>query len=84
MGGPPVGAISGPRRANVIEFGAAGRVCAWARLIVFAARGIEACEVAAGTVEQVETKWSDHLGPRRTGQRPAALQSLREITDPYA
>jgi len=43
-----------PRRANVIEFGAAGRVCTWARLIVFAARGIEACEVAARTVQQVE------------------------------
>jgi DNA-binding MarR family transcriptional regulator len=54
-----------------------------ARLVVFAARGRKACTVAARTVAAVEREWTQHLGPRRTDQLRAALESLREITDPY-
>jgi DNA-binding MarR family transcriptional regulator len=55
-----------------------------ARLVTFAPRGRDACEVAARAVNEVEREWSEHLGPRRTASLRAALESLREITDPYA
>jgi DNA-binding MarR family transcriptional regulator len=54
-----------------------------ARLVTFAPRGRRACAVAAEAVRAVEHEWSEHLGPRRTAQLRAALESLREITDPY-
>jgi DNA-binding MarR family transcriptional regulator len=54
-----------------------------ARLVTFAARGRRAVAVAAETVAAVEQEWRAHLGARRTEQLRAALESLREITDPY-
>jgi DNA-binding MarR family transcriptional regulator len=54
-----------------------------ARLVTFAPRGRRAVQAAARTVEAVEQEWQAHLGPRRSAQLRAALESLREITDPY-
>jgi DNA-binding MarR family transcriptional regulator len=55
-----------------------------ARLVTLAARGRKACEIAARAVATVEAEWAAHLGARRTDQLRAALEALREVTDPYA
>jgi DNA-binding MarR family transcriptional regulator len=54
-----------------------------ARLIVIARRGKRAAKIAAAAVVSVEKEWTEHLGARRVAQLRAALESLREITDPY-
>lgn len=55
-----------------------------ARLIVIAPRGRRAAEIAGAAVASVEKEWTEHLGTRRAAQLRTALESLREITDPYA
>lgn len=55
-----------------------------ARLVRVAPRGAAAIPVAARIVAGVEREWADHLGARRMAQLRAALEALREITDPYA
>ena len=55
-----------------------------ARLIRFTERGTAAAEEALQVVLGVEQEWTEHLGPRLTGQLRAALTKLREVTDPYA
>lgn len=54
-----------------------------ARLVTLAARGRKACAVAADAVATVEQEWAEHLGARRTEQLRAALESLRDVTDPF-
>jgi DNA-binding MarR family transcriptional regulator len=54
-----------------------------ARLVTLAPRGRKACRIAAHAVAEIEAEWARHLGPRRTAQLRAALESLREITDPF-
>jgi DNA-binding MarR family transcriptional regulator len=55
-----------------------------ARLVTLAPRGRKACRTAADAVATVEKEWTEHLGARRSAQLRSALESLREITDPYA
>lgn len=54
-----------------------------ARLLLLAAAGLRAAEVANRAADQVESEWIAHLGPRAAELR-AALTALRDITDPYA
>jgi len=54
-----------------------------ARLICIAPRGMEAVQVAAGIVAEVEAEWTSHLGARDMQQLRRSLIRLREITDPY-
>ncbi|NKY88949.1 MarR family winged helix-turn-helix transcriptional regulator [Nocardia veterana] len=54
-----------------------------ARLIRLAPRGARAAAVANSTAARVQDEWAAHLGPRRMEQLRAALDRLREITDPY-
>ncbi|HSE10283.1 MAG TPA: MarR family transcriptional regulator [Nocardioidaceae bacterium] len=54
-----------------------------ARLICIAPRGMEAVEVAAGVVAEVEAEWTAHLGARDMKHLRQSLIRLREITDPY-
>lgn len=55
-----------------------------ARLIRLSARGREAARHAMDVVVGVEAEWTAHLGAERTAGLRAALESLREVTDPYA
>ncbi len=54
-----------------------------ARLVVIAERGLAAVELARGVEREVEAEWQAHLGAGTAGQLRAALERLREITDPY-
>jgi DNA-binding MarR family transcriptional regulator len=54
-----------------------------ARLVTMAARGQRVVEVARRVEAQVEAEWTAHLGQETTAQLRAALERLREITDPY-
>jgi len=54
-----------------------------ARLVQMAHRGQELVAVAREVEQQVEAEWTAHLGEEVTGQLRAALERLREITDPY-
>lgn len=54
-----------------------------ARLVVLSAKGRRLCTAAAREVAAIERQWRDHLGERAYGQLRQALESLREITDPY-
>jgi DNA-binding MarR family transcriptional regulator len=54
-----------------------------ARLVVMAERGQEAIRVARVAEAEVEAEWVAHLGVRAAGQLRAALESVREIADPY-
>ena len=54
-----------------------------ARLVVLTARGRKLCAAAAREIDAIETRWRDHLGAETYDQMRAALQNLREITDPY-
>lgn len=55
-----------------------------ARLVQMAERG-QAVVALARTVEaEVEAEWTAHLGDPATAKLRAALERLREITDPYA
>jgi DNA-binding MarR family transcriptional regulator len=54
-----------------------------ARLVQIAERGRAAAAVADGVVAEVEAEWADHLGSEAAAQLRAALERLREVTDPY-
>ena len=54
-----------------------------AKLVTIAARGHAAGVIAAAEVAEVEAEWTAHLGEESTAQLRAALERLREITDPY-
>ena len=55
-----------------------------ARLVRLAPRGWEMCAVARSAEAELDASWSAHLGVRRTRALREALESLREITDPWA
>ena len=55
-----------------------------ARLVVIAERGLAAVELARVVERDVEAEWQAHLGAEAARQLRAALERLREITDPYA
>jgi DNA-binding MarR family transcriptional regulator len=54
-----------------------------ARLVQMAERGVAAVEVARRAEIEVEAEWTAHLGEEATAQLRAALEKLREITDPF-
>ncbi|MGK5113351.1 MULTISPECIES: MarR family winged helix-turn-helix transcriptional regulator [unclassified Geodermatophilus] len=54
-----------------------------ARLVTMAERGQRVVEVARRVEAQVEAEWTVHLGEEATAALRAALERLREITDPY-
>src|SRR3712207_302106 len=54
-----------------------------ARLVQIAGRGEEVVAVARKVEAEVEAEWAAYLGPETTAQLRAALERLREITDPY-
>jgi DNA-binding MarR family transcriptional regulator len=54
-----------------------------ARLVTMAERGLRVVEVARRVEAQVEAEWTAHLGEETAAQLRAALERLREITDPY-
>ena len=54
-----------------------------ARLVQMAERGREVVAVARRVEAEVEAEWTAHLGEEATAQLRAALERLREITDPY-
>jgi DNA-binding MarR family transcriptional regulator len=54
-----------------------------ARLVQMAERGWEVVAVARRVEAEVEAEWTAHLGEETTAQLRAALERLREITDPY-
>ena len=54
-----------------------------ARLVQMAERGHEVVAVARRVEAEVEAEWTAHLGGEATAQLRAALERLREITDPY-
>lgn len=55
-----------------------------ARLVQIAERGQLVVALARKVEEEVEAEWTAHLGEETTAQLRAALERLREITDPYA
>jgi DNA-binding MarR family transcriptional regulator len=55
-----------------------------ARLVQMAERGQELVALARKVEEEVEAEWTAHLGEEVASQLRAALERLREITDPYA
>jgi len=55
-----------------------------ARLVQIAERGQEVVALARKVEEEVEAEWTAYLGEKATAQLRAALERLREITDPYA
>jgi DNA-binding MarR family transcriptional regulator len=54
-----------------------------ARLVTVAERGRRAVEVARRVEVEVEAEWTAHLGAETADALRAALEKLREITDPY-
>jgi len=54
-----------------------------ARLVQMAERGLEVIAVARRVEAEVEAEWTAHLGEDATAQLRAALERLREVTDPY-
>jgi DNA-binding MarR family transcriptional regulator len=54
-----------------------------ARLVQIAERGQEVAVVARKVEREVEAEWTAHLGHETAAQLRAALERLREITDPY-
>ena len=54
-----------------------------ARLIQMAERGQEVVALARKVEHEVEAEWTAHLGNETAAQLRAALERLREITDPY-
>jgi DNA-binding MarR family transcriptional regulator len=55
-----------------------------ARLVQMAERGQAVVALARKVEAVVEGEWTAHLGEEAAGQLRAALERLREITDPYA
>ena len=54
-----------------------------ARLVMLSAKGLRLCAAAAAEVAAIERQWREHLGHGNYEQMRRALESLREITDPY-
>jgi DNA-binding MarR family transcriptional regulator len=54
-----------------------------ARLVQIAERGQELVALARRVEAEVEAEWTAHLGEEATAQLRAALERLREVTDPY-
>ena len=54
-----------------------------ARLVQMAERGLEVVALARRVEAEVEAEWTAHLGEEATAQLRAALERLREVTDPY-
>jgi DNA-binding MarR family transcriptional regulator len=54
-----------------------------ARLVQMAERGQELVALARRVEAEVEAEWTAHLGEETAAQLRAALERLREITDPY-
>ena len=54
-----------------------------ARLVQIAPRGEQVVALARRVEAEVEAEWTAHLGEEATAQLRAALERLREITDPY-
>ncbi|RBY76058.1 MarR family transcriptional regulator [Geodermatophilus sp. TF02-6] len=54
-----------------------------ARLVQVAERGQEVVAVARRVEAEVEAEWTAYLGEEATAALRAALERLREITDPY-
>jgi DNA-binding MarR family transcriptional regulator len=55
-----------------------------ARLVQIGERGEALVALARQVETEVETEWTAHLGDESAAQLRAALERLREITDPYA
>lgn len=55
-----------------------------ARLVVLADRGYAVRAAAREMEERLEEEWSAHLGKGRMAQLRDSLESLREVTDPFA
>src|SRR5688500_2873232 len=55
-----------------------------ARLVQMAERGEAVVALARRVEAEVEAEWTAYLGAKAAGQLRAALERLREITDPYA
>lgn len=55
-----------------------------ARLVRLAARGKEVQAVARTAEAAIEREWTRHLGKEQMAALRKALESLREITDPWA
>ena len=54
------------------------------RLVRISARGEQARAAARRAEQRIEAEWRAHLGERRYRGLRAALEALREVTDPYA
>jgi DNA-binding MarR family transcriptional regulator len=54
-----------------------------ARLVRMAERGQDLVALARKVEHEVEAEWTAHLGEQATAHLRAALERLREITDPY-
>jgi DNA-binding MarR family transcriptional regulator len=54
-----------------------------ARLVRMAERGYEVVALARKVEAEVEAEWTAHLGAETSAQLRAALERLREVTDPY-
>ena len=54
-----------------------------ARLVRMADRGLELVALARRVEREVEAEWTAYLGEEAAGRLRAALERLREITDPY-
>lgn len=54
-----------------------------ARLVRLGPRALELLPVARAEEGRIEAEWADHLGTERMMQLRRALESLREITDPF-
>jgi DNA-binding MarR family transcriptional regulator len=54
-----------------------------ARLVRIAERGAKALPAAAAVVADIEAEWTAYLGDERMARLREALETLREITDPY-
>ena len=54
-----------------------------ARLVQMAERGLEVVAVARRVEAEVEAEWTGYLGEEVAAQLRAALERLREVTDPY-
>lgn len=55
-----------------------------ARLVRMTAKAEAILPIARAEEQRIEDEWEAHLGPARMRQLRSALESLREITDPYA
>jgi len=54
-----------------------------ARLVRITDRGQELVELSLPVVREMEAAWVGHLGPERARALREALESLREVTDPF-